>query len=224
MHGSSKLSLPTGVCICKCPEAASNRGLQVVGQGFGDVQAFVFVQVCVFRANVSQYLVTCTGVFPPPQARLINSAVSVRSALSGVQPASQLSGKVTAAKPNRAKLSIAGSSENMETCLTPTRNYPVKGHQIIWFSPLLHHQPQATISCPLKGTIWTVGTSVCQCTFGRVFVGWSSARRIRPAHQSFLHHRLVLCRGVMYSAKSREDRGRRCRNVSRGRREGPGAV
>lgn len=135
MHGSSKLSLPTGVCICKCPEAASKRGLQVVGQGFGTCRpSCLSKSVCSGPMYRSTWL-HAQVCFRPPQARLINRAVSVRSALSGVQPASQLSGKVTAAKPNRAKLIIAGSSENMETCLTPTRNYPVKGHQIIWFSP-----------------------------------------------------------------------------------------
>lgn len=119
-----QLWLPAG-SACASPEAGSNGGLQVMWQGLGawPVQCLTgtcrpsrCTNVCVFWACIS----TCTGV-RPPQARLINHAVSVRSALSGAQPASQLSGKVTVAKPNWAKLTIAGSSENMETCLTPTR-------------------------------------------------------------------------------------------------------
>lgn len=127
---------------------------------------------------------TCTGVPPPPQARLINHAVSVRSALSGAQAASQLSGKVTAAKPNWAKLTMAGSSENMETCLTPTMyfRYPLRMH-VHCGSPyavneaavLLQHMsslpfaaspPTSKLpaSLPMEGHIWSGDTIVSTCT------------------------------------------------------------
>lgn len=131
-----QLSLPTG-SACAGPEAASNGGLQVMWQGCGawpvqwlahwDVQAFaLYLNQSLCALGMYQYMHRC--VPPPPQARLINHAVSVRSALSGAQAASQLSGKVTAAKPNWAKLTTAGSSENMETCLTPTMyfRYPLR--------------------------------------------------------------------------------------------------
>lgn len=158
--------------------------------------------VCVFWACIS----TCTGV-RPPQARLINHAVSVRSALSGAQPASQLSGKVTVAKPNWAKLTIAGSSENMETCLTPTRycRNPLRTHvhcgsmqalkeatvlsQHVSVYLFLASPPTSSEHLPTEGHIWSGDTSVCTCT--SVPSVRHGRRRIRPAHQSLLHYPLT---------------------------------